>query len=188
MCVRYPMTVNTKTAGSAGEDALLPLAAPAMEWANSAVLSSIAATKMYLGAVELFSKGCSKRHGARVAQDPQLAQLGGHARTPGQLLRVALQGMVAAVHQADQVFADAAPGHDARLSQQPVGSNGVAATLSNRGMLQPSSDYVLAAASSALALSLQAAVSLGVSAIEEVPQVPPNLCGVISTSENVHAY
>lgn len=147
-----------------------------MEWANSAALSSVAATDMYVGAAELFTKGCCMRHGPRVAQHPQLKQRGGRAATPGWLLRVALQGMVAAAHQAAQATADAASGNDASSSQQPGVGNGAAARQSDTRNLQPSSKHVLAAANSALALSLQAAVGLGASAITEVPQVPASVC------------
>lgn len=160
----------------------LPLAVPAMEWANSAAPRSVATLHMYRAATELFEKSCSVRSQPLSAQGRRRAQRSGPAAPPEQQLRLALEGMVAAEQLMARTAQVTAPADGACSSQQPAAGRGLAADLSAPAVVSPSSGLIWDAASCSLAWSVRAAVSLAPAAAEAIPQVvaccdtPSELC------------
>ena len=142
-----------------------------MEWANSAALRSVAATHMYQDATKLFEMSCSIRSRSLSAQDRRWTQRIGHAAPPEQLLRLALEGMVAAQHLLARTNKDAAAATGACSSAQQAAGERLAAELSAPAAVPPSSGLIRDAASCGLARSVHMAAALAPGAAAVIPQV-----------------
>lgn len=145
---------------------LLPLAVPAMEWANSAALSSVTAAEMHVCAVQLFRQSCIKGLQPLAAQGRQQTLRGRPTALREQLLHLALQGM--ALRLTDKA---AAPENDACPSQHTAAGDRLAAGLSSSESLQLDSHEIWVLATCGVAWSMQTAIALAPDTAKEIPQV-----------------